>query len=86
MTLGPSNKADEGLSIPTERPFPLLERLAYAVSLGAVILAVVVLLPALIWPRELDRFVNGYTWTAILVIAYLLAPHCRRYLKRTKYG
>jgi hypothetical protein len=69
-----------------KKPFPLLERLAYAVALGAIILAVVILLPALIWPNIFGRLMNGYTWTVILAISYICAPFCHRYVKRTKWG
>jgi hypothetical protein len=61
----------------------VLERLSYTVGLGSVML-ILVAIPALLWPRELGKYFNGYTYTVMLVIAYFCVPLVRRYMPRIK--
>jgi hypothetical protein len=62
----------------------IADRLSYTVGLGTAGFILVVAIPVLFWPRELGRYLNGYTYTLALVIAYFCVPFARRYMPRIK--
>jgi hypothetical protein len=61
----------------------ILDRLSYAVGLGSVMF-IVIALPALFWPRDLGKFLNGYAYVCVLIIAYFCVPFARPYMPRIK--
>ncbi len=61
----------------------LAERISYAFGLGTLMF-IVVAIPAIVWPQDLARFVNGYTYAIVLAIAYFCVPFARRYVSDIK--
>ena len=62
---------------------PFVDRFAYSVGLGAVLL-VLISIPVLLWPATLGKYFNKYLWIGLLVVCFFLAPFARRYIKRIK--